>query len=444
MPAIIAFIGCTALVSFLMRLEGQQSRDFCRTLWIPTIWLAYSSSKPLGVWFGSGGGEVSFDSPLDRYFLILLIVISVAIIVQKRVAVSQALRENRWLLIYILFMFLSIFWAEFPFVSFKRCIREILAVLMGLVVSTEKDPRQAIEAIIRRVAYVLIPFSIILIKYYPQYGVVYTTWTGTRWWIGVANQKNGLGQLSSFAIFFFVLVLLRKRSPGENPRPRIQVYADILVLLIALVLLKGPPGGFSATSIVMLSAAILFYFGLLWMVKHQKKMIKGMFAMIVVLVIAYGTMTMLIGKSLLDISSALGRDSTLTGRSEIWAVLLPLAMQKPLLGHGFGGFWTPKILEAYYFPAHNGYLEVILDLGFMGLFLLSLFFITAGRRAQEAFALDHSWGAFWICWLLMTLINNITESSINSFSGLLMGLPVWFMVTFWAWKSGRKPIEESI
>ncbi len=437
MPPVIALFSCTVFVYFLLRLDHKQSTDLSRTLWIPTVWLAYSSSKPLGVWFGSAGGEVGLDSPLDRNFLIILIIVSIVILVRRKVDLKRAIDNNPWLLVLVIYMLVSVLWSEFPFISFKRCVREIIAIIIGLVVSTEKDPRRAIETVIRRVVYVLIPFSVVLIKYYPQYGIMYTTWTGTRWWVGVANQKNGLGQLSSFAVFFLVLGLMSKRKPGKEQLPRYRTYLDMLVLLIALLLLKGPPGGFSATSIVMLVAAILFYFGLLWMVKHQKRMIKNLFAILVALVIVYGISTALTGKSLLDISSALGRDSTLTGRSEIWAALVPLAMQRPLIGHGFGGFWTPKILETYYFPAHNGYLEILLDLGFIGLIIIALFLISSGRKAQEAFMLEKEWGALWICWLLMTLINNITESSLNSFSGLLMGVPIWLAVTFGAWKSSR-------
>ena len=75
----------------------------------------------------------------------------------------------------------------------------------------------------------------------------------------------------------------------------------------------------------------------------------------------YGTVTPFIGKlSLVDISSTFGRDETLTGRSEIWATLVPFAMKRPILGHGFGGFWTDarrEIIAASH--GHNGYLDAV-------------------------------------------------------------------------------------
>ena len=64
-----------------------------------------------------------------------------------------------------------------------------------------------------------------------------------------------------------------------------------------------------------------------------------------------------------------GREATLTGRTEIWAKFLPFALKEPLIGHGVGGFWTDamqKSLEYHLTQAHNGYLDIFLDYGFVG------------------------------------------------------------------------------
>jgi hypothetical protein len=71
------------------------------------------------------------------------------------------------------------------------------------VMLTEDDPAQAVEMLIR-CWYFLIPFSIVLIKYYPQYGRDYSIWTGAKYSVGVTTNRNQLGvQCLIGGLFFF-------------------------------------------------------------------------------------------------------------------------------------------------------------------------------------------------------------------------------------------------
>ena len=59
---------------------------------------------------------------------------------------------------------------------------------------------------------------------------------------------------------------------------------------------------------------------------------------------------------------------TLTGRTDTWAELVPVVMSRPLFGCGFGSFWTTARREFYEMShGHNGYLDTVLELGFVGL-----------------------------------------------------------------------------
>ena len=115
-------------------------------------------------------------------------------------------------------------------------------------------------------------------------------------------------------------------------------------------------------------------------------------------IIVYGTITPFVGGLMIyDPSEAFGRDETLTGRSFLWDYLVPYARQKPFLGHGFGGFWTDKMREATSSHAHNGYLDTILNTGFVGLLLLSIFLISNCRKAQRTMTKYFDWGVLWFC-----------------------------------------------
>jgi hypothetical protein len=51
-------------------------------------------------------------------------------------------------------------------IAFRRWVREIIVVIMAMVVMSEAYPRQALESLIRRTTYILIPFSLVLVRYY--------------------------------------------------------------------------------------------------------------------------------------------------------------------------------------------------------------------------------------------------------------------------------------
>ncbi|MEO0249240.1 MAG: hypothetical protein ABIN58_06785, partial [candidate division WOR-3 bacterium] len=88
-------------------------------LWIPTTWMLVTASKPLAVWFGSGGEEIESGSPLDRAFLIVLLCVGVIILVRRKFKLVPALQENTWVSVLITYMLVSIVWSELPFISGK-------------------------------------------------------------------------------------------------------------------------------------------------------------------------------------------------------------------------------------------------------------------------------------------------------------------------------------
>jgi exopolysaccharide production protein ExoQ len=127
--------------------------------------------------------------------------------------------------------------------------------------------------------------------------------------------------------------------------------------------------------------------------------------------------------------SAVGRDATLTGRTAIWASLLPIAMQRPFLGRGFGGFWTTSTRTAFATHAHSGYLEVLLGLGFLGLLIVSIFLLSSCRKAQRELSNNCDWGMLWICYIIMVVVHSITEASIDNLTRPLTAIIVFITVS---------------
>lgn len=431
MPPILALILCLAFVLFLLRLENKQSPDVTKALWIPTIWILYVASKPLGAWFQVSLQNPEAGSPLDRAFLTTLTLIALWILVRRGFDWLGAIKENPWLMILIVFMLVSIFWSNIPAISFKRWVRELQAVLMAFMVLSEPFPRQAMESIFRRTAYILIPFSPVLIKYFPQYGVEYNRWTGARMWMGVTLQKNGLGRLCIIVAFFLIWSLIRRWQGNNPPVRKYQTYVELLILAMVFWLMRGQGGGsYSATSIISLFVAILVYWILYFFRKNGKYLRASTLMIIVTVIILFGVVTVYTGEIRFgSLTTAIGRNETLTDRTAIWASLLPNVKQKPLLGSGFGGFWTPSSMAAYRInSAHGGYLDMLLVLGFCGIVLVSIYLMSSCQKAQRALSRDFDWGALWLGYIIMFVVHNITESSINSFAMHMSAVILFFTV----------------
>jgi len=172
--------------------------------------MLYIGSKPLGAWLQQPSESLEAGSPLDRLFLIILMSAALIVLFKRGFDWAGTIRENAWLVLLIMFMLISVVWSDIPGISFKRWIKEFQAVLIAFVVLSEPSARRAMESILRRTTYVLIPFSLLLIKYFPIYGVEYGRWSGSRYWIGVTLQKNGLARLCIISAVFLIWSLLRR------------------------------------------------------------------------------------------------------------------------------------------------------------------------------------------------------------------------------------------
>ena len=443
MPSQLALIICTIFVLFLLRLDRKQSPGVSFALWIPTIWMLVIASRPLGLWFQSGAATIEEGSKLDRGFLIVLFCLGLIILTKRKFNWSNSIKENIWLMLLIVYMLVSILWSDVPFISLKRWSRQVIALVMAFILLTETDPRKALESLFRRIIYILIPFSYILIHYFGEYGRLYVHHEGVMMWTGVTLHKNSLSQLCLFAVFFLSWTFIKRLHGRNTSAVKYQTYFEVFVLILTFWILGGPNHVFtySATTTVALTLGLSAFIVLLWEKKRGAMFGQKVLIVLIGFFFIYGTITPFAGRLTgIDVSSALNREDTLTGRTGIWAKLIPVAMQHPLLGHGFGGFWTAEARELYKISSsHNGYLGVLLEIGLVGLLLYAIFLLSSFRKAQRVMIQDFYWGAFWICFLLMTVAYNIAESSLNTFSAKFMA--VIFLLTVSSTKLIRTPRE---
>src|SRR2546427_4902339 len=112
-------------------------------------------------------------SPVDRLVLTIAIVWGVVIIYKRRGAAAAILKNSKALLAFTLYLGVTVLWSDISDVSFKRWVRLVGNLVMAVVLMTEAQPLESVRAVFRRTAYLLIPLSVIFIKYFPRLGVLY-------------------------------------------------------------------------------------------------------------------------------------------------------------------------------------------------------------------------------------------------------------------------------
>lgn len=374
--------------------------------------------------------NIESGSLLDQIFLSSLFLFGLLILLGRHFEWSSAISKNVCLILLLSYMLVSTLWSDIPFISVKRWIRELIAVVMAFVILSERNPREAMESLFRRSIYILIPFSLILIKYFPKYGREYSQWEGKEMWIGVTMQKNGLGRLCLIAAFYLIWTLLRRWQGKDIPVNKYQTYSELFILGSTFLLLWGPAGAYSATAIASLTLGVTAFMGLLWMKKKQIHLAAITLMVILAFIMCVGILMPMVGGSpVSSLTSLLGRDESLTGRTDIWAELLPFVQRHPIWGCGFGGFWTTGTTELLAVnETHNGYLEVLLHLGIIGITFTAIFLLFCCRQAQKELDRDYDWGSLCVCFILMAAIHNISESSFDSFDRQLTAVLLFLSV----------------
>jgi exopolysaccharide production protein ExoQ len=143
---------------------------------------------------------------------------------------------------------------------------------------------------------------------------------------------------------------------------------------------------------------------------------------------------------------ALGRDSSLTGRIPLWRLVLTEIAERPFRGYGYTAFWDSwdgrRVSDTVNWDvavphAHNGFLEVWLGLGIIGLALilisLSRNFILALHAARSQREIEYSWPLLLV---IFTVFYNLTENSLLAVNAL-----VWMAygtTSYWLARAARE------
>jgi len=420
----VALLATVIFVFFLFRRDVREQPNVTGALWLPVLWLVLNCSRSVSAWlniFGlhvSGAASVEEGSPLDAFVYLALATVGFCVLTKRQLDLSEIVLNNGWLIAFFLYCFISLAWSDFPFIAFKRWTKIRGHPIMALIVLTEPDPEQAVKRLMKRCAFVVVPVSILWIKYYPQLGIGYDEWTGLPMTKGIADGKNALGTDCLVLGFFFFWHLLQTWQIERNTQRRkeLRLIAGFLIGILWLLRLSH-----SATSTIALFVAILIV--VLVGIRSIKNFI-GTYMLAALVLLTAAELAFGISGSL---SESLGRGSSMTGRKELWEHVLVL-QPNPILGAGFSSFWLGerRVRMAEFYKgwdpggAHNGYLETYSNLGLIGLsILIGLLIATLWKIRLELFR-NFEWGRYGLGLLAAVVLHAWTEGTFATSS------PLWF------------------
>ena len=362
-----------------------------------------------------------------RALKLSLLALGVAVLIWRHSFAAVLAREvNKFFIAFVALVLLSTAWSIEPAITMTRflAVLTICLVCGGCVMVGWHDRR--FQEILRSVFTALMVGSLIFGIIAPDLAKEHgTTISLAGAWRGLMGQKNEFGHAASITAFLWVHGLLTKEV-------KFRYFAFGFSAAVACLILSR-----SSTSMLAALFSIMLLLLLLQGPKGKRRYMAFIVAVFVAMILLYSlaVLNLIPGLDLLlePVIGLTGKDETFSGRTQIWAVIREHISQRPLLGTGYGAYWIPLPTspswvfmtgKSNFYPteAHNGYLDIINDLGYVGLVCLLGFLLVFLRQSLALLKFDYKQATLYLALLFEELISNLTESAWLSSGGVAMAI----------------------
>jgi len=352
---------------------------------------------------------------IDRIVKVCAILFSIAVIASRWSVVRRMARDfNPGLIAFILLVPLSAAWSINPNATLLRFTTLFGILLLCLAIPLAGwDPKRFQKIATPPVMFILISSLLIGMIAPTAVKEIGEDISLADAWRGITFQKNQFGMTASFGV---ILCAHRLLVPGKFSAWNI-VALGISFTCLAL--------SRSSTSLLATLMA-LFFMVLVLKVPFIKRSFTplvaiGIFCLIIIYELAIQNLIPGVYTLLQPVMELTGKDMTFSARSVIWEVVKEHSRAAPWLGSGYGAYWadetpqSPSYVFVYlmnFWPSssHNGYLEILNDLGRLGLVCLLAFLVWYLRQALQLLQFDRSQAVLYLGLLYQQMVANLSES----------------------------------
>jgi exopolysaccharide production protein ExoQ len=393
------------------------------------VWLTFVGLNPLDN--AQTAAERVEGNPLNRVITLSFSALAIAIIWNNRNTAIACLRKNAILLGVVGFCLLSALWSDFPELTIRRgtLLATNTIIAMGIAVGANDLRRLHTSLFFWLIAIIVLNF--LALALWPDQA---TTDIGVK---GISSDKNSAGAVGMLVVVVGAAWMIGVRNITET----IVGLISVLVAFIFLVLTQSKTSLGIAVLALTIIAVLVFadHFGKRFVLLVWSAALIGL-AVFLGLLTAHDF-------DLKPILNSLNFDTSFTGRDSIWTFAWNSASERSWLGHGFGAFWDvgeandplmraepgtwlADVPKGVINEAHNGYLELWLNVG-LPITIVATIAIIAGmvfdiRCYLDPTATRQTKAAYCAVGLVMfvCLLHNITEASLFTRSGVVCNLTI--------------------
>jgi len=314
--------------------------------------------------------ELDGSNSLSTIVGIFIIIISFIIIFKKRKFFVRNIKPIYPVLFLYLIALTSVIWSNNPFITLKRFLKIFVYLSFFISIFNMSEPLKNTKKILLMFSSLAGITSLILILFFKKYG-----WMNYNEYYlpcGVFLHKNGLAIFSTLTALLLFMV-----QETQDKSKKTFFEKSLYVILLLETLISG------ATDVI--GGIILgIFLGFIFLkIKNFKKLTCLTLLLLFLCFTLYWSIKDLnLIKLFNDILLSIGKDPTLTGRTDIWPILLQIGIKThPILGSGLGSFFIgidnagySRTLPWIMSHAHNTYLQSYLELGIVG-FLFSIYIV---------------------------------------------------------------------
>lgn len=336
---------------------------------------------------------------------------------------------NRYLLLFVALATLSMLWSIDPAATLRRLVRLYIIVMSCIAFVLVGWHAHRFQNVLRPAITLICAGSIVLGITAPDYGIESGTSSELIGaWKGLTMQKNSLGALSAVGLILWIHAWLSRTAKMTH------VWIGGAITGICVILSRSST---SLLSSVMSAVFLLLMLRTRPALRPYMPYIVGTFAA-VILVYSLAVLDLIPGLSIIltPITTITGKDLSFSGRTMLWEIMVETIKRHPFLGVGLGAYWTGPtpgtmsyeyVIRTYIYPthAHNGYLDVINELGALGGLCLLGFIVTFLRQSLQILKIDRSQAALYFVLLFQAFLANLSEShwfQVASFNFLIITL----------------------
>lgn len=363
--------------------------------WVPLLYRITTGDVEA---FDASQGILAIQIPFYGIYITTLL-----LIVLRWRNFFYAIKKEQFILILVGIALLSIFWSDAPIVTLRRSVALSGTTLFGMYFAIRYSLKEQLNLLFWALGLAVVS-SFIFCLAFPSYGIMQGFDAGA--WQGIYIQKNVLGLVMVLSTFVFLLRAI------SSVKYRYLMWAGV-ALSVSLVLLSNSKNAL----VVLLTILVLLplYRALRWN-------LSWMLLFFIMAVIVLGSLATFVVSNLETVLGMLGKDPTFTGRTRIWAAVLETVQERPWLGYGYNSFWlglegksayVARAVRWYPGQSHNGFLDLLVELGLLGVLVYLISFVLSCWRAVTFVRWNKTANSLWpLVYLTLSLLCNYSDSTI--------------------------------